>query len=202
MSTANVKPYEIIAGPADIFYAPVGTPFPDLTDVYTEGAGFSGAGSGFWTKVGYTEGGVKVGHPQTVVELRADQVTAPIKAVRSEEGLEITFNIATMSLENYALALNQAATGPTTAVGQKSVKLYRGGSLVEQIALLARNDHLSPEGDYPLQYQVPSCFNTGAPEVEYVKDDKTVLAVSFHAIADPDRVSDDDSFGKLRVGTA
>lgn len=201
MSTANVKPYEIIAGPADIYFAPVGSPFPDLVDTYTPGAGFNGAGSGFWTKVGYTEGGVKVGHPQTVVELRADQVTAPIKAIRSEEGLEISFSIATMSLENYALALNQAATGPVVGVGQKDVKLYRGGSGVEMIALLARNDHLSPEGDFPLQYQVPSCFNTGAPEVDYVKDNKAVLAVSFHAIADPDRTDDSLAFGKLRVGT-
>lgn len=189
----NVKPYEILAGPAEVYFAPTGTAPPDIAaQPGTE-----------WIHVGYTEGGVKVGHTQTVVEIRADQVTAPVKAVRSEEGLEISMDIASLTLENYALALNQAIDGPDASVGgEKSLKMYRGGSLVETIALLCRNDHLSPEGDFPLQYEAPAVFNTGSPEVNYVKDNKAVLSCSFHAIADPERSDDTEAFGRLRVGTA
>lgn len=188
---ANTQPYEIVAGPADVYFAPVGTSFPAITDA---------AGTA-WIRVGYTEGGVKVGHPQTVVELRADQVTGPVKAVRSEDNLAITFDLASLTLENYAVALNQAITGPVVGGSDKSLALYRGGSQVETFALLVRNDHLSPYGDKALQYEVPAVFNVGSPEVDYVKDNKAVLAIELHAIVDPNRGSDDESFGFLRAGT-
>lgn len=187
---ANTKPYEVIAGPAKVYFAPTGTAFPATT---------AEPGTS-WLEVGYTEGGVKVGSPQTVNEIRADQVTGPIKAVRSEESLEITFDIASITLANYALALNQALTGPTQASGNKSVPLYRGGFQVETLALLVRNDHLSPYGDYPLQFEVPACFQAGNPEVDLIKTDKSVLSTSFHAIVDPDRESDTESFGRVRAG--
>jgi hypothetical protein len=188
---ANTRPYEIVAGPLDVYYAATGTPFPAVS--------VSGTNVASWTRIGYTEGGIKVGHPQTVVELRADQVTGPIKAVRSEEGLEITFDIASLSLSNYALALNQALTGATDGGGNKSVPLYRGGFQVETFAFLAKSDHLSPYGDSVLQFEVPVVFQADAPEVTFTKDNKAVLAVSLHALVDPDRSSDTESFGRVRA---
>ena len=140
------------------------------------------------------------------MELRADQVTGVIKAVRSEEGLEITFDIASLTLENYALALNQAIAGPDTGsgpdVGSKSVKLYRGGFQVETLALLCRQGHLSPYGDSALQFEVPACFEAGAPEETFTKDNKAVLASSFHAIVDPNRADDSESFGRIRAASS
>ena len=193
---ANTRPYEIIAGPLDVYFASVGTAFPDIgvtDDAIKDG--------GTWTFMGFTEGGVKVASPQTVVELRADQVTGVIKAVRSEEALEITFDLATLTLENFALALNRAIAGPDTGAGNKSVPMYRGGFQVEQVALLARQGHLSPYGDSALQFEVPSCFQAEAPEQTYTKDNKAMLATSWHAIVDPDRTSDDESFGRVRAAT-
>lgn len=191
---SNTLPYEIIAGPLDVYFAPVGTTFPaiGMTDAQIQAGGT-------WSFIGYTEGGVKVAHPQTVVELRADQVTAPVKAVRSEEGLEITFDLASLTLENYALALNRS-TQVIASGGNSSVPLYRGGFQVEQVALLARQGHLSPYGDLPLQFEVPSCFQAEAPETGFTKDNKAVLSCSFHAIADPNRATDDEAFGRLRAG--
>ena len=37
--------------------------------------------------------------------------------------------------------------------------------------------------------------------LDFVKDNKSVLACSFHAIADPDRTDEDKAFGVLRIGT-
>ena len=193
MANANTRPYEILAGPVEVYFAPTGTAFPTVAGTNIPSP---------WEHVGYTEGGVKAGHPQTVVELRADQVTGPIKAVRSEEGLEITFDVAALTTDNYAMALNRAIEGPDSAAGNKSVPLYRGGFQVETIALLLRNDHLSSEGDFPLQMEVPVCFQAGSPESAFTKDNKTVLSCSFHAIVDPNRTTDEESFGRLRMATA
>jgi hypothetical protein len=191
---ANVQPYEIVAGPAEVYFGPVGTPFPAID------AEPNATGGSAWVHVGYTEGGVKVGHPQTVVELRADQTTGVVKAIRSEEGLEITFDIASLTLENYAVVLNRAVTGPDEGSGNASLPLYRGGSQVETFALLVRNSHLSPYGDKALQYEVPAVFHADTPEADYTKDNKAVLSCSLHAIVDPNRADDTESFGRLRAG--
>ena len=194
---ANTQPYEIIAGPLYCFYGPTGTAFPGI-GVPDESVQTGGT----WTYMGYTEGGVKVAHPQTVVELRADQVTGVVKAVRSEEGLEITFDLASVTLENYALALNQAVSGTgadKSVAGETSVQLYRGGFQVETFAFLARQAHLSPYADGGLQFEVPVVFQADAPEVTFTKDNKAMLAVSLHAMVDPNRSSDGEAFGRLRA---
>jgi hypothetical protein len=193
---ANTAPYEIIAGPLDVYFAPTSTPFPGVgvTDAEIKDGGT-------WTYVGYTEGGVKVSNPQTIVEIRADQVTGIVKAVRSEEGLDITFDLASLTMENYALALNRAIEGPTIAAGQKSVPLYRGGFQVETLALLCRQGHLSPYGDKALQFEVPACFEAGAPDSAFTKDNKAVLASIFRAIVDPNRATDDEAFGRVTAAT-
>lgn len=198
--TANAQPYEIIAGPCDVYFAATGTAFPTT----------HAAPGSAWIKVGYTEGGVGVASPQTIVELRADQVTGPVKAVRSEESLEITYQIASLTLENWAMAMNRAVSSGATSGSialdattfSKSVPLYRGGFGVEMIAMLCRNDHLSPYGDFPLQFEVPACFQADNPTATFTKDNKAVLQVSMHAIVDPNRISDDEAFGRVRAGTS
>ena len=188
---ANVKPYEVIAGPCEVYFAPTGTAYPAI----------GGTVPPAWTQIGLTEGGIRVAHPQTVIEHRADQVTGPIKATRSEEGLEVTFSIVNLTLERYAIALNQALTGPDTGAGDKSIGLYRGGFQVETFRFLARGNNLSAYGDKNMQFEVPVVFEAGSPEAGFTKDDKATLEISLHAIVDPDRSSDEESFGRLRMGT-
>ncbi|MDP9302935.1 MAG: hypothetical protein M3O92_00305 [Actinomycetota bacterium] len=198
MPAQNQQPFVIVAGVTDVYVAPVGTEFPDVD------AAKSTFGTE-WRYLGHTDGGCKVGHAQTIVELRTDQVTAPVKGVRSEESLSITFNLAEVTPENYALALNQAIAGPTTDGDNKVVSLYRGGFGVETVAMLVRGDHLSPEGDFNLQYEVNAAYQSGSPEVDYVKDAKAVLACQFNVIAAEafsGSATDADIFGCLRVGTS
>jgi hypothetical protein len=193
---ANVVPYQIIAGVCDIYVAPFGTAFPavDADPVPAP-----------WRYLGHTDGGITVRHTQTVVELRTDQVTAPVKGVRSEENLEIGFAVAELSAENYAMVLNQNEAGPTDNGDNKEVNLYRGGFGVETMAMLVRGEHLSPEGDFNLQYEVPSVYQAEAPEVAFTKDEKALLNCNFMAIAANafiEGTDDADIFGVLRVGTA
>jgi hypothetical protein len=201
MPAANVLPYQIIAGVADVYVAPVSTAFPAIDDAY----GDAGFGTATWRYLGHTDGGIKVGHPQTVVALRTDQVTAPVKAVRSEEDLTIAFSLAEVTPANYALVLNQSTVGAQVDGNSLTLTLYRGGFGVETFSLLVRGEHLSPEGDYNLQYEVPSVYQSGEPEVEYTKDAKALLACEFMAIAAlafSGDAEDADIFGILRVGTA
>jgi hypothetical protein len=189
---ANSAPYQIIAGPASVFFAPVGTGFPGLTDDPTAGG---------WTFVGQTEGGVKVKHSQTIVKLMTDQVTVPVKQIRSEEGLEITANMAELTLENYGIALNDATV--VDGGGDKAIPLYRGGSQVNTHALVVRGEHLSPYGDLNLQYEVPIVYADGDPEVDFTKSTMTVLALTWTAVAaDLTFGADREAvFGVLRAGT-
>lgn len=196
MPAANVLPYQIIAGVCDVYFAPVGEAFPAVDAVP----------AGNWTYLGHTDGGITVRHAQTIVPLRTDQVTAAVKAVRSDEDLEISFSVAELTADNYALVLNQVASTPIVDGGAagKAVNLYRGGFGVETLALLVRGEHLSPEGDFNLQYEVPSVYQSEAPEVQFTKDEKALLACNFMAIAalafEPTSL-DEDIFGVLRIGT-
>jgi hypothetical protein len=194
----NVTPYEVVAGPAKVYLAPVGTAFPAIDDLE---AAFDAA----WVALGKTDGGVKVSHSQTIVPLRVDQVTAPVKAVRSEEDLVVEFSIVELTLENYATVMNQLVEGPTANAGDKEINLYRGGSGIETVALFVRGDHLSPYGDYNLQYEVPTVYQSSSPEVDFTKDAKSLLTCAFTAIAASafvDGTDDADIFGVLRAGTA
>ncbi len=190
---ANTAPYSIIAGPASVFFAPVATPFPALDADPTAGG---------WTYVGQTEGGVKVKHSQTINKLMTDQVTVPVKRIRSEEGLEITANMAELTLENYAIALNDSTV--TDLGTEKTIALYRGGSSVASHALLCRGVDLSPYGNFNLQYEVPNVYADGDPEVDFTKATMTVLALTWQAIANDLSFGADpeDVFGVLRAGVA
>lgn len=121
MAATNVTPYEVVAGPAKVYLAPVGTSFPSISDIESC---FDPA----WIVLGKTDGGVKVSHAQTIVPLRVDQVTAPVKAIRSEEDLMVEFSIVELTVENYATVMNQLAAGSTVDGSSKVINLYRGGS--------------------------------------------------------------------------
>src|ERR1039458_8676659 len=103
-------PFQIIAGPADAFWAPVGTSFPALNV-----ASSTTVPPANWTALGHTQGGVSAKHSQTVEQIGADQNTGPIKAVRSAEGLDITFSLIDLTIESIALLLNQNTV--TTVTG-------------------------------------------------------------------------------------
>jgi len=90
-------PYEIIAGPAYVWAGAYGASYPAINAV---------PDSAVWTDLGLTEGGVTARHSQSVELIRADQRSGPVKAIRSEEMMEIETALAQMDLERWAVALN------------------------------------------------------------------------------------------------
>lgn len=192
-----MQPYEIVAAPFTVYVAPIGTAFPAI----------DAAPAGTWKKVGTsgdrseTEDGVTVAHSQSINEVRAAGSTGPIKAFRTEEGLQVSLTVMDITLEQYAVALNGAAIATTAAgvgtAGYKAMKMYQGVQ-VSGLALLVRGEAASPYGDgWKAQYEVPACFQSGAPELAYTKGTPAGLALQFTALEDPSAATPADRFGRI-----
>lgn len=191
-----MEPYEIVAGPLQLWLAPVGTAFPDVDE---------DPDSEDWTLIGtsgdenYSEDGVTVTHSQTIEQARPAGSTGPRKAWRTGEDLTIALVLWDITPEQYAAALNgnevtTTAAGSGTA-GTKKIGLSRGHE-VTCYALLARGT--SPEGDgFAAQYEVPRCYDAGNAAPVFRKGTPAALALEFTALEDPNAASDDERFGRL-----
>ncbi len=189
-------PFEIIAAPFTIYFAPLGTAFPKV----------NAAPAVDWIKIGtsgdesYDPEGVAVSHTQEVNKIRPLGSTVPVKAFRTEEELLIAFTLWDVTAEFYRLSLNSnpvttVAAGAATP-GTKTVEFYRGEQ-VSTMALLARAN-VSPYGDdMSMQYEVPYCYMSGSPEPTYRKGEPAGFALEFSALRDPNAVSKATSFGRL-----
>lgn len=172
-----------------VYGSGLATSFPDVDD---DDDTVVSAG---WVDLGETEGGVTVRHTQNVELLSTDQHISAVKALRSEEGLEVEFSLAELTLENYAVAMGAVSgvtndTTPTT----KIIGLTRGVEpLLKSLLIRGR----SPYGDFGAQYEIPMAVQTAEPEVQMVKDDKSVLACTFTGMADLTASDPDETFGRL-----
>lgn len=189
-----MQPYEIIGAPLTLWLAPVGTAFP-LIDAAPGVA---------WIKVGtngdrnYHSDGVTVSHPATFQKVRPAGATGPVKAFLDEEELMIRLTLWDISLEQYQYALS--ATVATTAAGvgtagYKKIGLSRTRTVTEY-ALLARG--VSPYNEaMNAQYEVPRCYQSGAPEPAYRKATPSGLALEFTALEDLAASTASERFGRL-----
>lgn len=176
-----VAPFEIVAGPAEVFYAPVGEAFPTIT---TDPPG------GNWLSFGRTEGGVVTAYEQNINLIRVNQVTGPLKAIRVDESLHITFSLAEITAERYAMILNDQTvdlTGNTRAFPLGS------GDEVQQKAILVRGP--SPHFNGFAQLQLYRCVQVGNPSPEYTREDKSILDVDWQCMEDSSVNTPEGRFG-------
>jgi hypothetical protein len=189
----STTPYEIIAGPADVFVAPVGTEFPDIDAEPT----------GDWVSLGRTEGGITTSHDESVDLLYVDQASGPVKAIRTEEHMKVSFSIAELTLERYARVMNDAFVSDIApgvgAAGHRSFPLRQGFD-VARFAMLIRGP--SPYMDAFMQFEIPIVVQSGSPAPAFVKDDKTILDTEWEALEDPDAATPEERFGSLRAQDA
>lgn len=196
MAFENVAPYEIIAAPFEVYYAPVGTSFPAFSADHAAvlSGGFSWIGTS--GNLNITTQGVMVSHQQDINRIRMFGHPGPRKAVRTSEDLEIRFALADMTLEQYALALNFNTVNDE--VGAKNVGLSRG-LIPDTRALLVRGP--SPyAANENLQYEVPIVFHAGSPEVSFTREDAADLEIVLAALVDESASSAEEYFGVLRAG--
>lgn len=167
------EPFEVIAGPATVYIAPVGEPFPEINEEPT----------GQWTSLGRTDGGVTVKHTQDINLITVDQNLMPVKAIRTKAGLEVSCDLAEITLETYAKLLNDASVNKVAAgtgtPGYRSFDLTASVDLA-QFALLVRGP--SPYMDAYMDFRLERVIQSGEPEIKFVRDDKSVLSVTFTAL--------------------
>lgn len=197
----NNVPFEIIAQPYTLYLGAAGDVFPTLDE--DPGVG--------WLKVGssgdrnYTEDGVTVAHDQSEEFFRSLGSTGPMKAFRTEEDLKVSLMVADLTLEQYAIALNDNAVTTVApgagTVGYKKIGLSRGAD-VTQYALLVRGLTASAYGNRMAQYEIPYCVQSGAQELTFQKGTPAALALEFTALEDPDAASEDERFGRLVMENA
>jgi hypothetical protein len=193
-----MEPFEIIAAPLTLYWAPVGEAFPAI----------DAAPAGNWVKLGaagdrnYSDEGVTLAHEQSIEQFRSAGSTGPVQVSRTEENLMIRVTLWDILLEQYRLALNSNAVATTAAgsgtAGFKTLDLYRGLS-VARLALLARGV-FSPYGaGWQAQYEAPLVYQSGSPEPVFSKGGPAGLALEFTAIEDPAAATAADRFGRLKV---
>lgn len=191
-----MQPYEIIAAPFTLWWAPTGTAFP-LIDAAPAVA---------WIKVGTSgdrsesEEGVTVAHGQEFNQVRTAGATGPVKAFRTEESLVVSLTLLDITLEQYRLSLNGNAVATTAAgvgtAGFRALNLYKGVD-VAAMALLVRGE-VSGYGDgWRSQYEIPVCFQSGSPEPVFTKGEPAGLALEFTALEDPAAATADARFGRM-----
>ena len=188
-------PYQVIQGPADVFAAPVGTAFPAINIASSTNSPPAG-----WTALGRTQGGVSVKFSQTVEQIVADQDTGPIKAVRSAEGLDVTFSLIELTIETIAYIQNQqtvnVVTGPPA---DHDIPIHKGRSVARN-ALLIRGD--SPYGNWFMQFELPVVVMTDAPQMDFAENKTMMMQCTFTALEDLTQATEANRFGTLRAQNA
>lgn len=191
-------PYQIVAGPFEVYVAPVGESFPSI-DTSPPG--------GNWTLLGtngseeYNEDGVTVAHEETIEDFRMLGATGAVKSNRTSEGLAIRFTLHDLTLEQYAAALNFNTVTTTAAgagtQGYREIPTYKG-FVVAQKAVLVRGVGLSPYGDtYNMDFQIPRARVASQPEVVFRKDQPAGLSIEFMALIDLNAATEAERFGKI-----
>ena len=197
----NAAPFHILAGPLEIFLAPVATVFPLLGA--TPAADWVNLGTSTAAR-DITEEGVKTMHQQSLQQWFGLGSTGPRKVFRAQEQLLIEATLADLSVENYKVALNgntiTTVTATSEVVGQKHMGLSRGLT-VTLYALCMRG--ASPYGDqFRRQYDIPVVYVSSEPEPTPTKDTPGLMMLQFTALEDPSAASAAVRFGIYRGQTA
>lgn len=188
---------EILAAPATVYVAAVGSSFPKVdTDPADPWVMVGTAGD-----LNYDDTGVSVTIDQTLGTFTPSGSTGVRKVWRSAEGLIVDLNLVDLSPLQFAQALNNASVTTTAAgasqPGQKSFPVLQGQT-VALFALLVRGLSTVDDTQFASQFQVPVVYNAGKPKLVFGKKaTPAMLAVSFVALAD-----DTDGFGLFVDQTA
>lgn len=103
---------DILVSPAKIYYSPLATALPDETTVAVGDAWPAG-----WIDLGYTLTPVSMSFSADTFELEVEQVTNPLKIIRTKETLEFETSLAELTAANLKLAMGSSQTVTTTAAG-------------------------------------------------------------------------------------
>jgi hypothetical protein len=172
---------EVIAAPFTAWVAAPGTAFPAINTA--EGEFASG-----WTKLGtsgdknYSEAGVTVTHTQTQGQFVSAGGITPRKKWRTDEGMQVAFDLVDLSPKQYALILDNASVVTVTgAAANQSLQLKRGIK-VHVYALLLRGVSTLNE-EKAGQYEISTCVQMANPAPKFaLKGGPAMLATQWDVL--------------------
>lgn len=169
---------EIINGPLEIYWAPVGESVPAIGDTP----------AGNWALIGtsgsknYTEDGVTVSGEKSIEYFRSLGTPYPRKGFITQADVMVTVKVADFTLAQLRRALNENTV--TSDTGFDYIELDVGVD-VNEIALLLRGTGKSPAlAGSNLQFELPRVVEDGSVEWSWVKGDAVGSDLSFRVIYD------------------
>lgn len=144
---AAVTPFDQLVGTLTFYLAPASTAEPAVNT--TPG--------GSWVELGCTEGDQVIAAEEGDLTKFYDNChQGPVKAVRAQEDPQVRGRIVSLTLENIARlisdAANVTASGSSPAIKRLPVKK---GFILTEYALLVKGGADSPYGNYPAQHYYP-----------------------------------------------
>jgi len=113
---------DIIIAPATIYSAPVGEALPAIDTVQ-----YGTAWGGNWTNMGYTLTPVSLQYDQELFELEVEQLTNPVKRLRTKETAMIETTLAEISGANLNLPLDGTVTTVVAGSGVRGKTTVEAG---------------------------------------------------------------------------
>lgn len=188
-------PFEVIAGPVEVWVAPLATAMPSVDTAPT----------GPWILLGANgsknieESGVTIHDSATVTPFRTLGALMPVKTFITSEDFGVEFTLADLTLEMW----DKARGGPATAAGNvvtfaptvplpgtKSLNLVRNGVLSTNALLVRAGVGMSPYStvgaDYAAQYEFPKAICPGEGiQLVYVKGVPVGIHYKWTILYDP-----------------
>lgn len=196
-------PWEVIASPATLYFAPAATARPSIvTHPYP-------TPSSPWALIGtsgalnYTEGGVKIAMPQEINKWKSLGDTGSRKAFRLSEDVMVEVTVADLTLEQFKHSLNGNTITTTAAAGAdagaKKIGLSRGPGVASMAILVV---FPSPYGaDLWSHVWLPRAINEGSPDVVFQKSEPAGLLLQFSSMVNEAAASEDEYFGVIEQQT-
>lgn len=194
MANVSNAPFEVVAFPYVCWLAVAGTAMPTLAEIKTAEEEAKPKLTG-WNRVGtsgalnYNESGVTVNQPQTVQTFVGAGATMPRKAWRTDEAIEVSFELVDLSAKQAAYAAFDDVTVTTVAgvtgsaekPGEEHFSLYKGPKLYYYAMVLAG---ISPmDAELYACYYMPACYQSASPSVKYsLKGGPAMLALQYTSI--------------------
>jgi len=157
---------QIIAGPALLYVAALGTTLPTLTLPLVWPAG--------WRQVGYTDAGVDAIYTPTIKEIYVDEETAPVDDILEKEKFVISAHLAELGLKNLNTAIAASAYVPT---GNPTLS---AGSLALNYIMVGVVGP-APDTFTSRVILLQKALSTAAVNLKMTRKDKQIIPVSFDA---------------------
>lgn len=173
----GTAPYEIVVGPAEIYTAPVGTPFPAVDEAPAAGwtlLGTSGANN-------QSEDGVTVRTNVTSVPVRVAGSVMPRKFTITEKAFQVEVTFYDMSVETLTLAMGGDDADIEDGVDDAAFEIPTD-PIPTQKALLIRLDQSPYGAGRNSQFEVGGAFQVGNPELVFRKGDAVGVMMTWEGV--------------------